>query len=192
MHISNKAGIVIAIVLAVLTSAFICACVRACEGLADGCDEVCTVALAVQRLQPAADDERAEELAGHFIAAGEETGFDPLLLLAIARRESSLAESVERLERLGSRGERGLLQVHGAALRARPRDCPASLEGARCQVRTGARWLAYVRDRCQGSTWVTVAAYGWSRCPSEGEARRDRNAAIAASYYAMAGGTEWR
>lgn len=156
-----------------------------------GCDEVCSVAAAVRRLQPSASEARAAELAGEFVEAGHETRIDPLLLVAIAMRESSLSERVENLERLGSRGERGLMQVHGAALRARPEACGEELEGAHCQIMTGAMWLARVRDACAGSTWRWVAAYGRSRCPSEADARADRNAAIAASFYARAGGSSW-
>lgn len=158
-----------------------------------GCDEVCVVAAAVRRLQPAADEERAGELAGVFVAAGREADLDPLLLVAIAMRESSLHPAVEARTRLGSRGEVGLMQVHprGPAMRLRPADCDEDLDGAGCQVRTGARFLAFVREHCPGSTWRWVAAYGRSRCPSEAEARGDRNAAIAASYYSRAGGSAW-
>ena len=192
MHISNRSGVVVAVVLAVMVSALICAIARSCEGPALAGDEVETVAAAIRTLQPATTPERADRLAGIFVGAGHETRIDPLLLVAIAMRESSLSERVESLERLGSRGERGLMQCHGAALRGRPRDCPGDLVGAHCQVYTGAMWLARMRDHCGGSTWVTVAAYGRSRCPSETEARADRNAAIAASHYARVGGGEWR
>ncbi len=162
------------------------------ESTAEGCDEVCVTAMAIRRLQPAASEERARTLAAIFVEAGDESDVDPLLLAAIAMRESSLHPAVESLTRRGSRGEVGLLQIHGAALRLRPEECSVELEGARCQVRAGARWLAYVRERCGGSMWRYVAAYGRSRCPSEAEARADRNAAIAASYYSLAGGVDWR
>jgi hypothetical protein len=185
---------VAAIVAGVLFAALICLCLGWLEDVAWGeeGDEVATVVRAIRRLQPATDDERAARLAGIFVGAGHETRIDPLLLVAIAMRESSLSEDVEQLERLGSRGERGLMQCHGAALRVRPTGCGEDLQGAHCQVYTGAMWLAWVRDHCEGSMWVTVAAYGRRRCPSESEARADRNAAIAASYYSLAGGVDWR
>lgn len=153
------------------------------------------VAAAIVMLQPATTPERAERLAGVFVGAAHETRLDPLLLVAIAMRESSLREDVERLERLGHRGERGLLQImpRGAAISHRPAECSPDLEGAHCQIYTGAMWLAHLRDeQCPGSTWRWVASFGWSRCPSEREAHADRNANIAASYYSSVGGREWR
>jgi hypothetical protein len=181
------------VVVAVLFAVLFCFCLGWFENVAEGCDEVCQTAIAVRRLQPAASEDRAAELAGVFVAAGRETNVEPLLLLAIAMRESSLHPAVEARTRRGSRGEVGLMQVHpsGPAIRLRPADCDEDLDGARCQVRTGARFLAFVRDHCPGSTWRWVAAYGRSRCPSETEARADRNAAIAAGYYSRAGGVRW-
>ncbi|MCK9355618.1 MAG: hypothetical protein M0R22_00495 [Dehalococcoidia bacterium] len=152
------------------------------------------VIAAILALQPATTPERAARLAGIFAGAGHETRIDPLLLVAIAMRESSLREDVEQLKRLGRRGERGLLQLmpRGVALSHRPEACGPELEGAHCQVYAGAMWLAHLRDeQCPGSTWRWVAAFGWSRCPNEHEARADRNANIAASYYAQVGGTRW-
>lgn len=194
MHFRDREGLFLAVVVGAIVAVLLCLGLGWFEDQAWGeeADEVSAVARAIQRLQPAADDERAARLAGIFVGAGHETRIDPLLLVAIAMRESSLSERVENLERLGARGERGLLQCHGAALRVRPAGCGEELQGAHCQVYTGAMWLAWVRDRCEGSMWVTVAAYGRSRCPSESEAHADRNAAIAASYYSQAGGTEWR
>lgn len=194
MHPKDREGTILAIVFGLLLAALICLGLGWFEDAAWGeeGDEAAVVARAIQRLQPATDEERATRLAGIFVRAGNETRIDPMLLVAIAMRESSLSERVENLERLGSRGERGLMQCHGAALRVRPSGCGEELEGAHCQVYTGAMWLAWVRDHCEGSTWRWVAGYGRSRCPSETEARSDRNAAIAASYYAMAGGREWR
>lgn len=191
MHLPRSAWPPLALLVGILLAVAIGLVLWALEPQAYGCDEVCEVAAAVRRLQPAVGDDRAEQLAGVFVGAGHETRLDPLLLVAIAMRESSLREDVERLERLGARGERGLMQCHGAALRARPAACGPELEGAHCQVYTGAMWLARVRDACEGSTWVWVAAYGRSRCPSEAEARADRATAIAASYYALAGGRSW-
>jgi hypothetical protein len=164
-----------------------------CEGTAYAAGIVDTVAAAIRTLQPAADEERAQRLASLFVTAAEPVGLDPLIPMVIARRESSFFETVERLEVLGTaRRERGLMQNHGVALRFRPAGCPATLEGAECQIETGTRFLAFCRDTCPGSTWRWVAYYGRRSCPSEAEARRDRNANIAASLYARVGGTEWR
>lgn len=146
---------------------------------------------AIVVLQPATDSPRATKLARVFVEAGQTTEVDPLLLVAIAMRESSLREDVERLERFGSRGERGLMQAHGAALRLRPERCTSDLEGAWCQVMTGARWLAYVRDRCPGSPWRWVAAYGMSRCPTEQQAGMDASTRRARTLYARVGGDRW-
>jgi hypothetical protein len=84
------------------------------------------------------------------------------------------------------------MQNHGVALRFRPEGCTAELEGAECQIGTGTRFLAFCRDTCPGSTWRWVAYYGRRSCPSEAEARLDRNANIAASLYARVGGTRWQ
>jgi hypothetical protein len=167
-----------------------------CEGTARAedapCDAVCMTARAIQTLQPAVTAERAARLAGVFVAAGEETDLDPLLLVAIARRESSFFLSVEELTKLGTaRQERGLMQAHGVALDFRPEGCARTLEGAECQVRTGARYLAHCRETCPGSTWRWVAYYGTGVCRSEAESRRDRNANIAASFYSQISGERW-
>lgn len=193
MDKTTPRGVLAAVITAALMAFAICGAIRCLEQLAFGCDDVCTVATAIRRLQPAADEERAAALAAVFVEAGREAAIDPLLLVAIAMRESSLSERVERLERLGAVGELGLMQIHpqGPALRLRPQECSAELEGARCQVRTGARWLAFVRERCPGTTWRWVAAYGLSRCPSEEEARVDRNALRAESLYARARGNRF-
>ncbi len=157
--------------------------------------DVTAVAAAIRTLQPAADEGRAARLAEFFVAAGEESVIDPRLLVALAMRESSLHPAVEALTRRGAANELGLMQIHPRnrrALEMRPEGCDAELSTARCQITTGARWLAFSREMCPGSTWRWLVFYGSGRCRPEAEARADRTAAIAASYYVQAGGTEWR
>jgi hypothetical protein len=167
---------------------------RVVESEALGCDARCQVELGIRRLQPAASEERAQALAEVFVAAGAEANLDPLLLVAIAMRESSLHPAVEQLAKRGSVGELGLMQINpaGPALRMRPQDCPETLEGAACQVRTGARFLAFTMAHCPGSWSRGVSAYGRSSCPSDEEATADRNVVRARRYYEQAGGRGWR
>lgn len=165
-----------------------------CSGLAigDTGPTLAEVAQGVQTLQPGADAERAARLAGVFHAAGRRNKLDPLLLVAISFRESSLLESVESRRVKGSLGELGLMQCHGKALGFRPADCSQHLVGARCQVETGAAYLAEARDHCRGSWWRWVAAYGMGQCPTERYARTVRGAQRAHRYYQMIGGRQWR
>jgi len=166
-----------------------------------GCDEDCTQK-AIKVLQPHMDDMRAARLAHVYTKAGAEVEIDHVILVAITRRESSFWLSVEMLKRFGRRGEIGLMQImpgNSAALRQRPRECPETLVGADCQVRTGARWLAQARKSCPGTPWRWVAAYGhgWRdskgrwRCPTEAEARVDINAYKAFRYYVAVTGNSW-
>lgn len=142
-------------------------------------------------LQPSLDEDRARRLAGLIVEASEESELEPALVVAVANRESAFLPEVESLELLGSRGERGLLQVHGAGLVFRPDGCSTRLEGARCQIETGARFLAWVRDRCGGSTWRWLGAYGMSRCPSEDEARQLKSTRVARRHYDAINGQRW-
>jgi hypothetical protein len=168
-------GVAVAVMVTVLGVA------RLCEG--DDGPELRDVATAIRTLQPAADLERADELAEVFRDAGRDHRLDPLLLIAVSFRESSLALDVERHERRGLLGEGGLMQTHGAALRYRPTDCPLPLPGARCQVQTGAAWMAQARDHCGGSWWRWVAAYGLGACPSEAAAREHGPVKVARWHY---------
>lgn len=126
------------------------------------------------------------ELSDAFRAAGKESKIDPFLLVAISSRESSIIPGV-----VGSLGERGLMQVHGVALSARPDECSDLLASISCQVRTGARWLAWARDQCPGPTERWLSAYGRSRCPSLTVARNDRGVRIVKSRYIKIGGKQW-
>ena len=156
------------------------------------------VASGIRTLQPNADLERAEELAVVFRDAGHRNNHDPLLLVAISFRESSLLRRVEARRQLGALGEFGLMQNHGVSVGFRPADCdhhllPTHPERSRayCQVQTGAAFLAHAREQCGGSWWRWVAAYGMSSCPSEGYARTVRGAQRANRYYNQIGGTQW-
>jgi len=137
------------------------------------------------------DDERAERLAVIIEDAGEQHGIDPLLLVAIGMRESGWQERYERLQRFGSMGEVGLMQTHGVALRFRPAGCTAELRGARCQIETGAAFLAHVRSHCRGPIEVWVGAYGMSACPTVELAAMHQSVRRVRRYYEMIGG-EWR
>jgi len=169
-----------------------------------GSGNLFAITLACRELQPAMTEERATKLAAIFLQAGEETQIDPLLLVAISFRESSLSEQVENREVLGKRGEIGLMQNHGVSLRFRPAECTKNLEvietvenearpgkRAYCQIHTGARWLQYVYTRCSGSHWRWVAAYGMSKCPSEQVGGMDLSTRRARKYYLKIGGREW-
>ena len=61
----------------------------------------------------------------------------------------------------------------------------------RCNIRTGANFLAWCRDQCEGSWNVWVGAYGMSRCPSEQEAEKLRSVRRARKLYQQIGGEEW-
>jgi len=141
----------------------------------------------IQELQPATSEADAETMAQAFVDAGEANSVDPLLLVAIAFRESSLNPSA-----LGQLRERGLMQVHGVALQHRPDNCHEDLETINCQIRTGARWLAIVREQCPGSPWRWVCSYGNSRCCSEQEGGLSLGTRRARRFYVQIGGSEWR
>lgn len=141
---------------------------------------------AIQFLQSRHSDDLASKLADVFDRAGYEADIDPLLLVAISSRESALIPGV-----IGSLGERGLMQVHGVALSARPEECSHHLQSIDCQVRTGARWLAWAKRQCPGPTDRWVSAYGRSKCPSIQVAIRDRGVRIVKSRYAKIGGKRW-
>jgi len=140
---------------------------------------------AVLVLQPTYTPSQAAAWAGVLYAAGQETGIDPLLLTALAFRESSLRQDV-----VGSRGEIGALQLHGVSLRHLPRGCdPRELS---CNVRGGAAFLQWVRATCGGPWDVWVGAYGLSRCPADGEAASLPSVRRARVLYEQIGGRGWR
>ena len=145
---------------------------------------------AIMALQPAVNEIRAKRLGKIFTEAGNMHGFDPKFLVTIAFRESSLISSIENRRRFGkAHNEIGLMQCHGAALSFRPDQCSDKLEGAWCQIHTGTKYLAHIRDNvCSGSTWRVLAAYGSGRCMSEHEARNTRGIRRVMRYYQAIGG----
>lgn len=182
--------IIVVLVAAFAALGFVSTC-SFCESVAYGNGGEDRVRAAIVQLQPATGDERADRLSVLFSEAGEDHGLDPLLLVALSMRESSLSPLVENREVFGSRGEIGLMQAHGVALRFRPQGCSSALESAWCQVQTGARFLSVVRESCRGSTWRWVGSYGASRCMTEDEARAHPSTRIAHRYYVQVGGTGW-
>jgi hypothetical protein len=77
------------------------------------------------------------DLAEAISETAETHDIPPLLITAIAFRESSLRTQV-----IGERGERGLLQVHGRAAMG------CDLETAAGQLDCGASWLRHCVDIC--------------------------------------------
>lgn len=150
-----------------------------------------TLETAIMALQPGVNETRAQRLAKIFEDTGNQYGFDPKFLIAIAFRESSLVSSIEDRRRFGkTHNEIGLMQCHGAALSFRPDECSERLEGAYCQIQTGTRYLAHIRDNvCSGSTWKVLACYGHGRCMTDYEARKDRGVKRVMRYYRAIGGS---
>jgi len=149
-----------------------------------------TLYSAIMALQPGVTEERSKRLARIFEYSGKTNGFDPRLIVAVAFRESSLVSSIEKRERFGkSNHEIGLMQCHGLALSFRPEECTELLESAYCQIETGTRYLAHIRDDlCPGSTWKVLAAYGHGVCMSERDAKNDRGVKRVMKFYAAIGG----
>jgi hypothetical protein len=154
--------------------------------------EVESLAADIQVLQPRVSDGRALRLASIIRDACAEHGIPPRLVVAMVMRESSFDPRVESLERLGPRGEIGLLQVMPAspALAMRPDGCTEALEGAECQIEAGVAWLAHARETCPGSTWRWVAAYGSGRCLPESRAAVSRGVVRLRGILGQLGGEE--
>ena len=109
--------------------------------------------------------------------ASDEHNIDPWISIAIARRESSLLNGL-----VGSLGEVGMFQVmpFGAAKSRCSNGC--DLTQPRCSAHTAACWLNHCREHCGDDTWVWVAAYGTSKCPSPSAARNQLQARRARSF----------
>ena len=106
---------------------------------------------AIRSVQPAIDEDRAQELAAIIDTQATEHNFDPRLIVAIIMRESSFSPHVESGQKLGSLRERGLMQIHPQnklAFDLAPNECTNQLEGAYCQIATGVRYLSWVRSHC--------------------------------------------
>lgn len=143
----------------------------------------------VQKLSPRMQPAVAASWAGVLFEAAREQSLDPLLLTALAFRESSFREGLR-----GDLGEEGAMQLLGVAKRAAPRGrdgrrCDTSQ--LRCNIRTGAAFLAWCRERCPGPWDVWVGAYGMSRCPTAAEAREHRSVKRARLLYEQIGGSRW-
>ena len=162
-----------------------------CENVAYAGESIDEAVVSIKTLQPAVTGERAERLGRIITTHAHRRDFDPKLIVALAMRESSFREDVERGDHRGNRGEVGLLQTAPTmAQRFAPNNCDFYTD-AECQVATGTRYLAFVRDHCGGSLWVTVAAYGRRSCPTEEEARADVATQRAHAYYQQIGGEQW-
>ena len=157
----------------------------------DGHTDLAEISEGITRVTPSVSAARADELSLWFADAAEESEIDPFLLVAIARRESNFMVEVERGELRGSKGEIGLMQNHGVSLGFRPTWCSHRLEGAHCQIHTGARFLAWVRNHCGGSKSRWVASYGMRECATERAAPLTRSVKRARRFYFQAGGTDW-
>ena len=158
-----------------------------CESNAWASDEIteAEVVRAVQTLQPGHSPPVAAAWGGVIWEAGQETSIDPLLITAIVFRESSIQEGV-----VGTRGEVGPMQLHGAALHFRPRRCdPREIS---CSIRGGSAVLSYWRAACNEDAWnIWVGAYGLGRCPAGDEAADLRSVRRARELYERIGGTGW-
>jgi hypothetical protein len=162
------------------------------------------VAIAIATLQPwwvnTRDREeferrrdKAHSLAGSIRRAALARDFDPILGVAIARRESSLLPwfGEGRLRKgkraAGPLGERGYFQIfkRGVAER-RCGDCDQY--DPECSARTAFCWLDSMREICGSSDlWVLVGAYGRTRCPRDAqEATGWREVARARRFYCEA------
>jgi len=174
--------------IATTTLAFVLGYFAVCSAdvLADDDVTEAEVLEAVETLQPAHPPAVAASWAGIFFEAGRETGIDPLLLVAIGFRESSLRGAVE-----GALGELGAMQLHGIATLHRPRGC--DLQDIGCNVRGGAAYLQFCRAHCNDERWsVWVGAYGMSRCPTIDEAEASRSVRRARNIYEQIGGEGWQ
>lgn len=98
------------------------------------------------------DSEKQRRIAEAVVAVGQKRGICPYLLLANAFAESSLKRHVR-----GTIGERGMMQVHGAAIKG------CNLKTYHGQLDCGARWLQRSIGRC-GSVRKGIAAYMSGSC----------------------------
>jgi hypothetical protein len=103
----------------------------------------------------AANAETRRDMAEMIAEASEAAQVPPLLLTVLAKRESSFSKDA-----VGSRGEVGILQVHGLAARG------CDLSTAEGQLACGAKWLRKAFDMC--GTWeraITAYAAGYCTAP---------------------------
>lgn len=121
------------------------------------------------RRAPRGCEDRVRRYAHAFVDAGAEHGVDPWLLAAIAMHESGLSPGA-----VGSRGERGIMQLHpGArwgleAARACRRDRERCTEAS---VGIAAALLRRAIDRCGGEA-AALGMYNSGRCRVTGYSER--------------------
>ena len=115
--------------------------------------------------RPMRDPEYRSEVAAAICAEAEEHDISAELLASMAFHESSFST-----EAIGTRGEVGLMQVHGAAAAG------CELESVRGQVACGAAWLARWRDLCpKGRGWYgPLVGYASGACSTDSERLRGR------------------
>jgi membrane-bound lytic murein transglycosylase MltF len=101
-----------------LTVACLYAAIQVCECCGAAYADEGPLVAAVRQLQPALGAESVAGYAATIREAGARTDLDPLLLLAVAYRESSLHPDVARCRRTGARGEQGVMQVMPGSARA--------------------------------------------------------------------------
>jgi soluble lytic murein transglycosylase-like protein len=131
------------------------------------------VCASIKELAPRVSDQRSSNLSKYIVRYSRDTKMDPLLITAIIMRESAFSYAVQIGKKLGLPQKTvGLMQIYpfGAAHKL-GRYC--NLTNARCNIKTGIRWLDHVRKTCGETHWQWVAAYGMSYCPSYRRARRD-------------------
>lgn len=113
---------------------------------------------------------------------------DPLIAVAMARRESSLHPIVGYGKRDGALGERGYFQIfpNGYAERVCGLDNGARCNqyDEQCNARTAMCWLAKIREQCGDDPWIYVGGYGRTRCPRDrDEAQRWAEVVTARDFY---------
>lgn len=130
----------------------------------------------IVKLQPYYYHEERERveafrLAHAISAASKIYDIDPLIALAVARRESSLLPAVGSGRVRGGGGlDVGYFQVRAGS--AAERHCGRCVTGdIECNARIGLCWLSYARSVCGSDPWLYIGGYGRGRCPSNrGEA----------------------
>lgn len=136
-----------------------------------GQDTTVTVLMdGIVKLQPYYyHDERerveAFRLAHAIDVASRAYDIDPLIALAVARRESSLLPAVGSGHVRGGERDVGYFQVREGS--AAERHCGRCATGdIECNARIGLCWLSYVRSVCGSDPWFYIGGYGRGRCPS--------------------------
>lgn len=104
---------------------------------------------------------RAPAVARIIVARAQAHSVDPLLVAVVVQHESSFWESKPGRARdplLGKKGEKGLMQVWGAAA------VGCDLSTSEGQVDCGARWLSSRLDKAGGDTLQGLMLYQGASC----------------------------